>query len=85
MSELPTDAPALFDDWARRGRAEGMERGHLPRARTALESVAVQPSERVLDLGCGNGWATRLLRARAASACGVDAAAEMIAVPCWSS
>lgn len=72
----------LFDDWARRGEAERMEAGHLPRAEQALEALGVQPGDRCLDLGCGNGWATRLLHRQAGASgwChGVDAAADMVA------
>ncbi len=72
---------ALFDDWARQGRAEGMEAGHQPRALAGLEQVPVALGDAILDLGCGNGWATRWLRAAAGeggSAVGLDAAPEMI-------
>ena len=71
----------LFDDWARRGRAERMEAGHRPRAQAALDAIPLKPGQRVLDLGCGNGWATRWLRGQAGpggSAVGVDAASLMV-------
>ncbi len=80
MGAVP-ETVALFDDWAARGRAEGMEQGHLPRARVALARIPVARGDRILDLGCGNGWATRLLRAPAGStgsAVGLDASAPMI-------
>ncbi len=80
MAAVP-ETVALFDDWAARGRAEGMEQGHLPRARRALARIPVTEGDRILDLGCGNGWATRLLRARAGaagSAVGVDASESMV-------
>ncbi len=72
---------SLFDDWARRGRAEGMEAGHTPRALRALEAMPLRPGDRVLDLGCGNGWATRWMRRHVGSggsAAGLDASAEMV-------
>lgn len=70
-----------FDDWARRGRAEGMETTHGPVARAVLERLEVRPGEQILDLGCGNGWATRLLAQKApgVGAVGVDVAPAMIA------
>ncbi len=81
MSAHP-ETTALFDRWARKGRAEGMEDGHKPRALPGLEAIPVAPGDRLLDLGCGNGWATRWLRRAAGaggSAAGLDAAPEMVA------
>ncbi len=72
---------ALFDDWAGRGRAEGMERSHKRRGLQALRQIPIAPGQRMLDLGCGNGWATRWMRAQAGdggSAIGVDVAAVML-------
>jgi arsenite methyltransferase len=76
-----TTAPELFDDWAKDGRAEGMELGHFTRAEPALEAMGIQPGEKCLDVGCGNGWATRWMRRKSGPfgfAAGVDAAPEMI-------
>jgi SAM-dependent methyltransferase len=71
----------MFDTWARDGRDRDMQEAHGDVVRQAIERMEIRPGERVLDLGCGNGWATRLL-ARAAEgvvAIGVDASAAMIA------
>lgn len=71
----------VFDDWARRGRDRGMEEGHRPRALQALDLLPVVDGEAAIDLGCGNGWATRELRGRLGSrgrAVGVDLAPEML-------
>lgn len=73
----------LFDEWAKAGRGEGMEEGHFPRAEQALENMPVMPGDHVLDLGCGNGWATRWLRqcvGEDGKAVGIDLAPEMIAL-----
>lgn len=70
----------VFDDWARRGRAEGMEEGHGRTAAPLLASLPVQGGTRFLDLGCGNGWAARAAAARGADAVGVDASREMVAL-----
>ena len=70
-----------FDAWADNGRAESMEHGHGDVVRQVLACLAIRPGSRILDLGCGNGWATRLL-AKAApgvSAVGVDVAPAMVA------
>lgn len=70
----------LFDTWAQRGKAEGMESGHSPRALHALERISLKSGQRILDLGCGNGWATRWMRERLGDgeAYGIDASALMI-------
>jgi ubiquinone/menaquinone biosynthesis C-methylase UbiE len=70
-----------FDRWADEGRDEGMEEGHGDVVRQVIEKMEVGPGERVLDLGCGNGWATRILAQTNAGvqAIGVDASKKMIA------
>ena len=50
-----------FDDWADRGRDAGMEDAHGDVAKQVIDAMDVAPGEKILDLGCGNGWATRLL------------------------
>jgi ubiquinone/menaquinone biosynthesis C-methylase UbiE len=69
-----------FNRWAAEGRGEEMERHHLPITAPVLELMQLQPAERVLDLGCGAGWATRLLAARVPKGrvTGVDISNEMI-------
>jgi ubiquinone/menaquinone biosynthesis C-methylase UbiE len=69
-----------FNDWARAGRGERMERGHRPVGEQAIARMNVRPDARVLDVGCGSGWATRLFAEQAAegSVIGVDIADEMI-------
>jgi len=72
---------ALFDDWAQRGRAEGMERGHRVRAEQALSAIPISLADRLLDLGCGNGWAARWMRSAAGdggTVVGIDVAREML-------
>ncbi|MBJ93735.1 MAG: SAM-dependent methyltransferase [Rickettsiales bacterium] len=78
-----TETARLFDQWALNGRAEGMERGHQTRAVQALEAMPISLDDKLLDLGCGNGWASRWLRAKTGSfgfVAGVDASAEMVAL-----
>ena len=71
---------AVFDDWALRGRAEGMERGHGPVARRAFEQLRLRPDARYLDIGCGNGYTVRWAATAAPEgrAIGIDMAPEMI-------
>ncbi len=50
---------AVFDDWAARGRAEGMETGHGWSARAGLDRLGLAKGEHYLDIGCGNGYTVR--------------------------
>jgi ubiquinone/menaquinone biosynthesis C-methylase UbiE len=50
-----------FNRWAQEGEGEKMERHHLNITEKTIRLMALRPGERVLDLGCGSGWATRLL------------------------
>ena len=70
-----------FDRWVDEGHDAGLEEGHGDVVRQVIESMDVQPGERILDLGCGTGWATRLLAQTTAGvqAIGVDASPRMIA------
>jgi len=71
-----------FNDWAWAGRGAGMERGHRPVGEQAIELMAAPVDARVLDVGCGSGWASRLLaeKARDGRVVGIDIADEMIKV-----
>ena len=54
----------VFDEWAESGKDLGMETGHADAVEEMLEFSLKERSEigeqfSFLDLGCGNGWATR--------------------------
>jgi ubiquinone/menaquinone biosynthesis C-methylase UbiE len=70
-----------FDTWAKNGRAESMEQGHGDVVRQVIAKMHFEPGDQTLDLGCGNGWATRMLAKSApgAGAVGVDIAQAMVA------
>jgi len=77
-----------FNRWAEEGRGEEMERHHLPITEPVVRMMALKLGDRVLDLGCGAGWATRLLARMVAAeksnahndglVLGVDISDEMI-------
>ena len=74
-----------FNRWAEEGEGAKMERHHLDIAAKTIRLMDLRPGERVLDLGCGSGWATRLLARLVAEGpegfgqvVGVDVADEMI-------
>src|SRR3981189_2137217 len=71
-----------FNEWARTGRGDGMEKGHRPVGEQAIERMRVPADARVLDVGCGSGWATRLLAGYATNGqvTGIDISDEMIRV-----
>ena len=57
-----------------------MARGHRPIVEPILDRWALGPSSRVLDVGCGNGWAVRwMLERGAGQAEGVDISQAMVA------
>lgn len=69
-----------FNRWADAGRGERMARGHRAAAVQGIELLGIEPGHHVLDLGCGIGWAVRLMAARcpAGLAVGVDVSDRMI-------
>jgi ubiquinone/menaquinone biosynthesis C-methylase UbiE len=72
-----------FNQWAAQGRGEEMESHHVSIAAQTIARMALKPGDRVLDLGCGAGWATRLLAQAVEGgpgmAVGQDISDEMIA------
>jgi SAM-dependent methyltransferase len=69
-----------FNEWAKAGRGEGMEKGHGPVGRQAIELMNLPGDARVLDVGCGSGWATRLMAQKAGKGrvVGIDISDEMV-------
>ncbi|MFT7480747.1 MAG: trans-aconitate methyltransferase, partial [Gammaproteobacteria bacterium] len=65
---------STFDDWAKSGRAERLEDGHGDVVRQVIARMDFKAGDQTLDLGCGSGWATRLLAngAPGSGAIGID-------------
>jgi arsenite methyltransferase len=69
-----------FNQWAAAGRGDEMEDHHSDITNQTLDLMDLQPGDRVLDLGCGTGWASRRM-ARvliAGEVVGLDVADEML-------
>lgn len=71
-----------FNQWAEAGRGTSMEEGHRPVGEQAIRSMGIDPNSRILDIGCGNGWASRTMagEATAGRVIGIDISDQMIEV-----
>jgi SAM-dependent methyltransferase len=80
MSDSQEQLRTEFNEWARAGKGESMERGHRPVGEQAIQKMRVPADARVLDVGCGSGWASRLLAGLATNGrvTGIDISDEMI-------
>jgi len=69
-----------FNEWAKAGRGPSMEKGHRPVGEQAIQLMEIPANGRVLDVGCGNGWATRLMaqQASAGRVVGIDISDAMV-------
>jgi ubiquinone/menaquinone biosynthesis C-methylase UbiE len=69
-----------FNQWAAAGRGNEMEDHHSDITDQTLALMDIQPADRILDLGCGTGWAARRMARVAASGeiVGLDVADVML-------
>jgi ubiquinone/menaquinone biosynthesis C-methylase UbiE len=69
-----------FNQWAQAGRGDEMEDHHSDITDQTIALMDLKPDDRVLDLGCGTGWASRRLAriVTAGQVVGVDVADEML-------
>jgi ubiquinone/menaquinone biosynthesis C-methylase UbiE len=69
-----------FNEWAAAGRGDAMEDHHSDITDQTLELMDLRASDRVLDLGCGTGWASRRLAKMVpqGEVVGIDVADEML-------
>jgi ubiquinone/menaquinone biosynthesis C-methylase UbiE len=69
-----------FNQWAASGRGDEMEDHHSDITEQTLALMDLNPGDRVLDLGCGTGWASRRIgrMVTAGEVVGLDVADEML-------
>lgn len=71
---------ATFDEWAKNGRDELMEREHKKSVTEFLETISFNKPFLFLDVGCGNGWVVRKIikEKYCKKAIGIDKSKNMI-------
>ena len=69
-----------FNQWAAAGRGDEMESHHSDITEQTLALMDIQAGDRILDLGCGTGWASRRMAriANTGEVVGLDVADEML-------
>jgi SAM-dependent methyltransferase len=69
-----------FNQWADSGRGRGLEKRHWETTRQLIDLMSIDEYDNVLDLGCGVGWATRVLAQKASRGIvlGIDLSDRMI-------
>lgn len=79
-SEADQKLQEEFNQWAAAGRGDEMEGHHSDITEQTLALMDIQPEDRILDLGCGTGWATRRMAriAKGGEVVGLDVADEML-------
>ncbi len=70
-----------FNQWSISGQIAEMEAWHSPVTKKLIDRMDLQSDDRILEIGCGEGWAARLLSVRApeGAVVGIDLADELIA------
>lgn len=78
---MPTDTRALYDqtaaNWSRHRPSSLSDYTARPQVMALCEPLA---GKQVLDLGCGEGYCSRMLRQRGAEVVGIDVSERMIAL-----
>ena len=69
-----------FNRWAGSGKGESMEHEHWPITKPLLGLMQIDPTDNIVDLGCGAGWLSRILSHRVPQGrvVGMDISDEMI-------
>jgi SAM-dependent methyltransferase len=77
----PVSVRREFNSWAQKGLGERMEIDHMWVFNRTFPIMGLSSEDRILDLGCGDGWACRLIAERLGSpgrVVGMDISDEMI-------
>src|SRR5438270_9270372 len=79
-SEADQKLQQEFNEWAAAGRGDEMESHHSDITEQTVALMDMQPGDRILEQGCGTGWASRRMDsiATAGEVVGVDVADEML-------
>ena len=69
-----------FNQWALDGRSRALEAHHRCFVEDTLQLMNIQPADRILEVGCGEGWASRRLASLVPEGLvvGLDVADEMV-------
>ena len=69
-----------FNQWVLDGRSASLESHHLGFVEDVMQRMNVQPRDRILEVGCGEGWAARRLASLVPEGLvvGLDGSDEMI-------
>jgi arsenite methyltransferase len=70
-----------FNRWAEKGLGESMELDHMWLAEKIIPEMSLSSDDQVLDLGCGDGWACRVMASHLGAVgriVGVDVSDEMV-------
>ena len=80
QTEADKNLQQEFNQWAAAGRGDEMEGHHSDITDQTIAIMNIKLADRILDLGCGTGWASRRLAriATAGEVTGIDVADEML-------
>ncbi len=69
-----------FDEWAKNGRDELMEKEHGTNVKKFLNKISFEIPFTFLDVGCGNGWVVRMIaqNTNCKKVVGIDKSKNMI-------